>query len=259
MKLVVRLSLKKLPEKLGDPNDDQSLTLKCGDAPSISYNNLESLKKVDLIDVTCEEYSQEVLGFSDSVCLTTIFPPDFDPIVSTHLHPLTPFGESDFYLLKKPMPKLAADHNPQLENPYKNVFDPKEITETFPLETLSVLTSKDPSTPWFADFANYHAGKFIKKGMSTQEKNKFFKDVKHYFWDDPFLLKTCADQILRRFSPGKLKSALVPDLSQSLKCTIKALPIVSSDVSNVKGQLPPFKHTMEAIHHHGYQDAPDFP
>ncbi|GJT54143.1 reverse transcriptase domain-containing protein [Tanacetum coccineum] len=43
-------------------NDDQSLTLKCGDAPSISYNNLESLKKVDLIDVTCEEYSQEVLG-----------------------------------------------------------------------------------------------------------------------------------------------------------------------------------------------------
>ncbi|GJR77481.1 reverse transcriptase domain-containing protein [Tanacetum coccineum] len=38
-------------------NDDQSLTLKCGDTPSISYNNLESLKKVDLIDVTCEEYS----------------------------------------------------------------------------------------------------------------------------------------------------------------------------------------------------------
>ncbi|GJY01500.1 reverse transcriptase domain-containing protein [Tanacetum coccineum] len=36
-------------------NDDQSLTLKCGDAPSISYNNLESLKKVDLIDATCED------------------------------------------------------------------------------------------------------------------------------------------------------------------------------------------------------------
>ncbi|GKE08130.1 hypothetical protein Tco_1411681 [Tanacetum coccineum] len=31
--------------------------------------NLESLKKVDLIDVTCEEYSQEVLDFSDSVAL----------------------------------------------------------------------------------------------------------------------------------------------------------------------------------------------
>ncbi|GJU70432.1 reverse transcriptase domain-containing protein [Tanacetum coccineum] len=91
----------------------------------------------------------------------------------------------------------------RLENPYENTFDPKEITETFPLETLSVLTSKDQSTPWFADFANYHAGKFIKKGMSTQEKNKFFKDVKHYFWDDPFLFKTCADQIIRRCVDGK--------------------------------------------------------
>ncbi|GJX85991.1 reverse transcriptase domain-containing protein [Tanacetum coccineum] len=37
-------------------HDDQSLTLKCGDTPSISYNNLESLKRVDLIDVTSKAY-----------------------------------------------------------------------------------------------------------------------------------------------------------------------------------------------------------
>nr|GFC73681.1 hypothetical protein [Tanacetum cinerariifolium] len=48
-------------------HDDQSLTLKCGDTPSISYNNFESLNKVNLIDATCEEYSQEVLGFADVV------------------------------------------------------------------------------------------------------------------------------------------------------------------------------------------------
>ncbi|GJZ22408.1 reverse transcriptase domain-containing protein [Tanacetum coccineum] len=42
-------------------NDDQSLTLKCGDTPSISYNNLESLKKVDLIDVTSDTF----LHFAD--------------------------------------------------------------------------------------------------------------------------------------------------------------------------------------------------
>nr|GFC71445.1 hypothetical protein [Tanacetum cinerariifolium] len=47
--------------------DDQSLTLKCGDTPLISYNNLESLNKVYLTDATCEEYSQEVLGFTDVV------------------------------------------------------------------------------------------------------------------------------------------------------------------------------------------------
>ncbi|GKF42834.1 reverse transcriptase domain-containing protein, partial [Tanacetum coccineum] len=34
--------------------------------------------------------------------------------------------------------------------------------------------------------------------MTTQQKRKFFKDVKHYFWDDPYLFRTCADQIIRR-------------------------------------------------------------
>ncbi|GJV37540.1 reverse transcriptase domain-containing protein [Tanacetum coccineum] len=36
----------------------------------------------------------------------------------------------------------------------------------------------DHFTPWFADFANYHAGNFVVKGMSSQQKNKFFKDAK---------------------------------------------------------------------------------
>nr|GEZ34418.1 reverse transcriptase domain-containing protein [Tanacetum cinerariifolium] len=52
----------------------------------------------------------------------------------------------------------AADHLSRLENPYENVFDPKEINESFPLETLNKVTHNDPSTPWYADLANYHAG-----------------------------------------------------------------------------------------------------
>ncbi|GJR96467.1 reverse transcriptase domain-containing protein [Tanacetum coccineum] len=38
--------------------------------------------------------------------------------------------------------------------------------------------------------------------MSTQQKRKFFKDVKHYFWDDPYLFRICADQIIRRYVSG---------------------------------------------------------
>ncbi|GJT33429.1 reverse transcriptase domain-containing protein [Tanacetum coccineum] len=99
---------------------------------------------------------------------------------------------------------LAADHLSRLENPYENVLDPKEINETFPLETLNMVTFRgDSSTPWFADFANYHAGNFIVKGMSSQQKNKFFKDVKHYFWDDPYLFKICADQVIWRCVSGQ--------------------------------------------------------
>ncbi|GJW80371.1 reverse transcriptase domain-containing protein [Tanacetum coccineum] len=74
---------------------------------------------------------------------------------------------------------LTADHLSRLENPYENVLDPKEINEKFPLETLNMVTFRgDSSTPWFADYANYHAGNFIVKGMSSQQKNKFFKDAK---------------------------------------------------------------------------------
>ncbi|GJU42325.1 reverse transcriptase domain-containing protein [Tanacetum coccineum] len=89
----------------------------------------------------------------------------------------------------------------RLEIPHKDVLENKDINEHFQLETLGVISSE--STPWFADYANYHAGNFIIKGMLTQQKRKFFKDVKHYFWDDPYLIRTCVDQIIRRCVHGQ--------------------------------------------------------
>nr|GEV73979.1 reverse transcriptase domain-containing protein [Tanacetum cinerariifolium] len=112
--------------------------------------------------------------------------------------------EFDFKVIDTKGAKIyAADHLSRLENPYENLFDPKEINETFPLETLNKVAHHDQSTPWFADFANYHAGKFIIKGMTTQQKQNFFKDVKNYFWDDPYLFKTCADQVIQRCVAGE--------------------------------------------------------
>nr|GEX89105.1 reverse transcriptase domain-containing protein [Tanacetum cinerariifolium] len=64
---------------------------------------------------------------------------------------------------------LAADHLSRLENPHQNVLDPKEINESFPLETHNLVSTRGNSnTTWFVDFANYHAGNFIVKGMSSQ-------------------------------------------------------------------------------------------
>ncbi|GJU27520.1 reverse transcriptase domain-containing protein [Tanacetum coccineum] len=80
--------------------------------------------------------------------------------------------EFDFKVIDtKGVENYVADHLSRLENPYENVFDPKEINETFPLETLNSVISHQ-STPWFADIANYHAGNFLIKGMSTQQKKK---------------------------------------------------------------------------------------
>nr|GEV39141.1 reverse transcriptase domain-containing protein [Tanacetum cinerariifolium] len=44
---------------------------------------------------------------------------------------------------------LATNHLSRLENPHQNVLDPKEINESFPLETLNLVSTRDnSSTPW---------------------------------------------------------------------------------------------------------------
>nr|GEU40928.1 DNA-directed DNA polymerase [Tanacetum cinerariifolium] len=100
---------------------------------------------------------------------------------------------------------LAADHLSRLENPHQDELEKKEITETFPLETLGMIAFRgDSSTLWFANFANYHTGNFIvKKDVVPAKEKNFFKDVKHYFWDDPYLFKICTDQVIRRYVHGQ--------------------------------------------------------
>ncbi|GJX23817.1 reverse transcriptase domain-containing protein [Tanacetum coccineum] len=102
------------------------------------------------------------------------------------------------YLLSKQDAKLRLL---RLENPHKDVLENKDINENFPLKTLGKISSG--STLWFADIANFHAGNFIMKGMSSQQKKKFLKHVKHYFWDDPYLFWIYADQIIRRCVHGQ--------------------------------------------------------
>nr|GEY49860.1 reverse transcriptase domain-containing protein [Tanacetum cinerariifolium] len=105
---------------------------------------------------------------------------------------------------KKEAENLVADHLSRLENPHQDKLEKKEITKTFPLETLDMIAFRgNSSTPWFADIANYHAGNFIVKGISSQQKKKFFKVVKHYFLDDPYLFRICADQVIRRCVHGQ--------------------------------------------------------
>nr|GEV14373.1 reverse transcriptase domain-containing protein [Tanacetum cinerariifolium] len=69
------------------------------------------------------------------------------------------------------------------------------------IQTLGSISSG--STPWFADIANFHAGNFIKKGLTSQQKKKFFKDVKHYFWDDPYLFRIYTDKVIRQCVQGQ--------------------------------------------------------
>ncbi|GJX92560.1 hypothetical protein Tco_0347146, partial [Tanacetum coccineum] len=123
-------------------NDDQSLTLKCGDAPSISYNNLESLKKVDLIDAACEIYSQEVLGFSDSVAYNNPSP-YYDPIVSTSSSTLTPFDESDFLLFEEADAFIAIN-----DEPVSPVIISKDLSQDEKTSLINVLKNRNQAIAW---------------------------------------------------------------------------------------------------------------
>nr|GEX96860.1 reverse transcriptase domain-containing protein [Tanacetum cinerariifolium] len=119
-------------------HDDQSLTLKCGDTPSISYNNLESLNKVDLIDATCEEYSQVLLGFTDVVS-NEVSSPIYEPIVSNSSQNLTPFSESNFLLLEEADAFIATDDEPISSNIDATYYDPEGD-----ILILEALLNNDP-------------------------------------------------------------------------------------------------------------------
>nr|GEV27896.1 reverse transcriptase domain-containing protein [Tanacetum cinerariifolium] len=122
-------------------HDEQSLTLKCGDTPSISYNNFESLNKVDLIDATCEEYSQEVLGFFDVVASGNPTP-YYDPIVSNSSPTLTPFDESDFLLLEEADAFIAVD-----DEPISPEIDATYYDSEGDILILEALLNSDPLPP----------------------------------------------------------------------------------------------------------------
>nr|GEV74055.1 reverse transcriptase domain-containing protein [Tanacetum cinerariifolium] len=82
---------------------------------------------------------------------------------------------------------LAADHLSRLENPHQHELEKKEITKTFPLEILGMIAFRgDSSTTWFADIANYHAGNFIVKGMSSQTPRAIISDRGTHFCNDQF-------------------------------------------------------------------------
>ncbi|GKE61505.1 hypothetical protein Tco_1511872 [Tanacetum coccineum] len=65
---------------------------------SSNYDDMTA-NRIDVIEMACEEYSQEFLSFSD-VIVSGNPTPYYDPIVSTFSPTLTPFGDSDFLLRK---------------------------------------------------------------------------------------------------------------------------------------------------------------
>nr|GEZ35989.1 reverse transcriptase domain-containing protein [Tanacetum cinerariifolium] len=106
---------------------------------STNYSDMPR-KRIDVIDMACEEYLQEVLGFSD-VNASGNPTPYYDLIVSTTSPTLTPFGNSDF-LLEEVNAFLAIEDDPTLPEVDQSYLDPEGV-----ILLLEAFLNDDPSLP----------------------------------------------------------------------------------------------------------------
>ena len=89
-----------------------------------------------------------------------------------------------------------ADHLSRL--PYG---EKEEVPINEDLRIKALMAMASTPSPWYADIANYLACRIIPPDFSSQQKKRFFKEVRRYFWNDPYLFKHCGDGIFRRCVP----------------------------------------------------------
>ncbi|GJU03728.1 reverse transcriptase domain-containing protein [Tanacetum coccineum] len=107
---------------------------------SVNYNDMTA-NRIDVVELACEEYSQEVLGFSDVIASGNPTP-GYDPIVSNSSLTLTPFGDSDFLLLEEADAFLALADDPTSPEVDESYYDPEGD-----ILILEALLNSDPSPP----------------------------------------------------------------------------------------------------------------
>nr|GEW88325.1 reverse transcriptase domain-containing protein [Tanacetum cinerariifolium] len=108
---------------------------------SANYDQMTE-NKIDVSDEACEEYSQEVLAFSDVTASVSPTPSD-DPIVSTTSPTLTPFGDSDFLLFEEADAFLGLEDDPDLLKLDPSYYDPEGD-----ILLLEAILNSDPSPPF---------------------------------------------------------------------------------------------------------------
>ena len=116
--------------------------------------------------------------------------------------------EFDFEIKdKKGVESLVADHLSRLsQEQLGSTSKELPIDDSFPDDHIfrvikELLQLSSSLVPWYADFVNYLVCNELPVGMSYQQKKKFLSDVRHYYWDEPFLFKRCTDGVIRRCIP----------------------------------------------------------
>ncbi|GJT44977.1 reverse transcriptase domain-containing protein [Tanacetum coccineum] len=119
-------------------HDEQSVTFKVGDTKTFSYSMIESVNRVDVIDIACEEYVQEVLEISESGNPTSTS----DLMIDSRSPSFTPFGGSDF--LMEEIDEFL-EHDDSIPPGVDGIYDSEG--DTVYLEELLSVINSDPNLP----------------------------------------------------------------------------------------------------------------
>ncbi|GJS71909.1 hypothetical protein Tco_0704750 [Tanacetum coccineum] len=130
-----------------------------------NYNHMTA-NRIDVIDMACEEYSQEVLGFSNVISSGNPTP-YYDPIVSTSPPTLNLFGDSDFLLFEEADSFLAIEDDPTSPEVDPTYYDPDGD-----ILLLEAFLNSDPSPPP-PNQGNYFPGtqKYLKICEANNENS----------------------------------------------------------------------------------------
>ncbi|RVW30101.1 Retrovirus-related Pol polyprotein from transposon 17.6 [Vitis vinifera] len=96
---------------------------------------------------------------------------------------------------KKGVENVVADHLSRLAIAHNSHVLP--INDDFPEESLMLLEK----APWYAHIANYLVTGEVPREWKAQDRKHFFVKIHAYYWEEPFLFKYCADQIIRKCVP----------------------------------------------------------
>nr|GEX06836.1 hypothetical protein [Tanacetum cinerariifolium] len=145
---------------------------------SANYNQITA-NKIDVIEMACEEYSQEVLSFSDVTASGNPTPHD-DPIISTTSPTLTPFRDIDFLLFEEAdaFLNLEDDPNSPKINPF--YYDPKRdillLEAILNSKPLPLLPNHEQYLPSFKKELKVCEAKTVKSSVDEPPEVKL-KDL----------------------------------------------------------------------------------
>ena len=99
-----------------------------------------------------------------------------------------------------------------------------EIDDTFPEK--HVLAASHDLIPWFANFANYLSNDIVPSDLSFHQRKKFMHDLKKFFWDEPYLYRSCTNGIIRR-CVSEVEMLIVLEARHSSPQCIHSIPFTN--------------------------------